>query len=145
MSYLAVFRVVCVSLALVFGVSASANQTSRVIDNDGGGNVNEYLVDLSVAILSGEKIQIDGWCASACTLYLASTDTCVTANALLGFHAPRGGSAAENQQAAQVIGARLPAELSDWYFKYAAELDGNRFVTLTGAEVVQMGAANYCV
>ncbi|PRY78057.1 hypothetical protein CLV80_10419 [Yoonia maritima] len=144
MPRLSVFSIFCVVVVFLFGSSAWANQDSRTIRNDGGGNVNEYLVDLSFAILSGEKIQIDGWCASACTLYLASTETCVTPNARLGFHAPRGGTDAENKEAARVIAARLPATLSAWYLKYGAELDGNRFVALTGAQIVDMGAANYC-
>lgn len=139
-------RTFCIILMLMTNCAniVSASQHVRVIRNDAGGNVNKYLMDMNIAILSREVIHIDGWCASACTLYLASPDTCVTDEATFAFHAPRGGTPAENQEAAKVIGAKLPEPLSDWYFSYAANLEVDQYVTLTGAQIVQMKASRFC-
>lgn len=129
---------------MLAGAVAQAAPQVRVIRNDPGGNVNEYLMNVNVAILQGEPIRIDGWCASACTLYLASHQTCVTRNANFGFHAPAGGTATQNRQAARVIADRLPAPLGQWYLQNAANLTGTQFATLTGPQIVRMGAAQAC-
>ncbi|OUD08143.1 hypothetical protein BVC71_15160 [Marivivens niveibacter] len=144
MSRVAFFGKIAVVLLMFIGGLAQAAPNVRVIRNDPGGNVNEYLMNVSMAVLTGETIRIDGWCASACTLYLGSTNTCVTRSANFGFHAPRGGSAADNRHAAQVISTRLPAPLGQWYLQNAAFLPADQHVTLSGRQLVQMGAARYC-
>ncbi len=134
-------------LALIIALSsttANAAQSVRVIRNDSGGQVQQYLNALSIATISGEVIKIDGWCASACTLYLGSPFTCVTPQAQLGFHAPFGGTAEQNRNAAQVMAANLPPVLGRWFLQNAAHLQGRQFLALSGAQLVQMGASHYC-
>lgn len=129
---------------IVFVSPQAQAQKIRVIRNDGGGNVNRYLMDANAARAFGQQIKIDGWCASACTLYLGSPYTCVTPRAKLAFHAPRGGSAQQNHRAAQVMAGKLPPSVGRWYMQNAAHLTGQNFQTLTAKQLVRMGGGRYC-
>jgi ATP-dependent protease ClpP protease subunit len=132
-------------IATVFFIAPQCQaQSTRVIQRDNGGSVEKYLMDTSLATLRGDSIRIVGWCASACTLYLGVGNTCVTRNATFAFHAPRGGTRSQNIQATELLAKRLPAPLGRWYLDNAAHLTGQRYLVLTGEEIVQMGAGRYC-
>lgn len=130
--------------AIVLITSQAQAQKIRVIRNDAGGNVNRYLMDSNIASAFAQKITIDGWCASACTLYLGSPYTCVTPRAKLAFHAPRGGTAQQNRHAAQVMAGKLPPSVGRWYMQNAAHLTGQNYQMLTANQLVRMGASKYC-
>jgi hypothetical protein len=60
------------------------------ITNDPGGEITAYLHKFQEMRASGERLVIDGPCLSACTLFTAlipRDKVCVTARAILGFHA----------------------------------------------------------
>lgn len=60
------------------------------ITDDHGGNIGAYYSRFTALRDSGERVVIDGTCASACTLVLGIVPRdriCVTPNAVLGFHA----------------------------------------------------------
>jgi hypothetical protein len=60
------------------------------ITNDPGGEITAYLSKFRQMRASGERLVIDGPCLSACTLFTAFIPrdrVCVTARAILGFHA----------------------------------------------------------
>jgi hypothetical protein len=60
------------------------------ITDDRGGNIGQYWSRYMALRDAGERIIIDGTCSSACTLVLGIVPRdriCVTANAVLGFHA----------------------------------------------------------
>lgn len=116
----------------------------RVIQNDPGGVVREYLIEVNMATLRGDVIRIEGWCASACTLFLSVPNSCVTPQARLAFHAPAGGTRSQNDEVAHYIAAQLPGEVGRWYLRNAAHLTGGDHATLSGVQLVQMGAARYC-
>jgi hypothetical protein len=61
--------------ALILPTVAQA-QSVRTIRNDGGGLVNEYIIKANLAVIRGDMLRIDGWCASACTAYLGNPSTC---------------------------------------------------------------------
>jgi hypothetical protein len=74
---------------LIAAQAAMAIAMVRITD-DRGGNVGAYLLRYMALRDSGEQIVIDGACISACTLVLGIVphdQICVTANAVLGFHA----------------------------------------------------------
>lgn len=136
------------SRVMFFAIVLAAPQAQalqvRVIRNDAGGSVSRYLMDATAASAFGQPIKIDGWCASACTLYLGSPYTCVTPRAKLAFHAPRGGSAQQNRHAAQVMAGKLPPAVGRWYMQNAAHLTGKNYQMLTAKQLVRMGASRYC-
>lgn len=131
-------------LPCVLGLSLMSGAEARVIRNDSGGVVSQYARNVDLAILTGEPIRIEGWCASACTLYLSSPQTCVTPRATLAFHSPRGGSPAQNAAVAREMAARLPRGLGAWYLSNAAHLNGRDYAALSGAQLIAMGVARAC-
>ena len=81
--------------AAVVGALASALLTTVAsadvrITNDPGGEISAYLRKFQDMRASGERLVIDGPCLSACTLFtglIPRDRVCVTARAVLGFHA----------------------------------------------------------
>lgn len=68
---------------------ASASATVRIYD-DRGGQIGAYLAKYEALRASGERVVIDGTCASACTMLLGLIPRdriCVTPRAILEFHA----------------------------------------------------------
>ena len=59
-----------------------------VINDDHGGRIGDYVDKYNVLRASGEKVIIDGMCASACTIVLTlpKEQVCATRRARLGFH-----------------------------------------------------------
>jgi hypothetical protein len=74
---------------LIAAWPAGAFAAVRIADDEGG-NIGAYWSRFVALRDSGEQVVIDGKCASACTMVLGivpANRICVTANALLGFHA----------------------------------------------------------
>jgi len=75
--------------ALVTCATCAASADVRIV-NDPGGEVSSYVRKFHEVRASGERVVIDGPCLSACTLLtgiVPRDHVCVTANAVLGFHA----------------------------------------------------------
>jgi hypothetical protein len=80
-------RSALVTIFLLFAL-APASSTVR-IGNDGGGQIGAYLAKYRALKVSGERVEIDGACASACTMLLGiipRNRLCVTPRASLVFH-----------------------------------------------------------
>ena len=78
---------VLVAVLLMLG-SAPATATV-MIANDTGGQIGPYLAKYRALRASGERVEIDGTCASACTMLLGiipRNRICVTPSASLVFH-----------------------------------------------------------
>ena len=79
-----------VALPLVLMVTSlsSASATVRISD-DRGGQIGDYLAKYHALRENGERVMIDGTCASACTMLLGvipRNRICVTPRAVLAFH-----------------------------------------------------------
>jgi hypothetical protein len=86
-SVLFLLAALMVSLAFAGRAEAYAAQP-RVITNDDGGMIRaEYLPRINASIRAGQRVVIDGVCASACTYELRNPNACVTPRAQLYFHA----------------------------------------------------------
>jgi hypothetical protein len=60
-----------------------------VVNDDYGGPVEPYAARLSLAEARGEPVRIGSVeCDSSCTLFLAARRSCVSPQAVFGFHAP---------------------------------------------------------
>jgi hypothetical protein len=80
---------IALTLLLLLRFVESVAAAVRITD-DRGGNIGAYWSRYMALRDSGEPIVIDGICSSACTLVLGIVPhdrICVTANAVLGFHA----------------------------------------------------------
>ena len=65
-----------------------------VVNDDLGGVVEFYMARLARAEARGEQVRIGAVeCDSSCTLFLAARRSCVSPEAVFGFHAPWAGAA----------------------------------------------------
>ncbi len=81
-------RKLCLVLAACVGLAGPAH--AYRISDDGGGKIGDYVQQFKRVNYSGERVEIDGACLSACTLVLGivpRNKICVTKRAVLGFHA----------------------------------------------------------
>ena len=110
------------ALFLVGLIPASADVRIR---SSPGGEVGTYLTLFELVRKSGERVIIDGPCLSACTLVLSIVPThriCVTARAVLGFHAAvavdRHGNRFSASDATRVIATTYPAPIRAWITRH---------------------------
>jgi hypothetical protein len=104
---------------LLAGVGIS-HAAVRIAD-DGGGQIGTYLTKFQHLRSSGESVIIDGLCASACTIVLATVPhdkICVTSRATLGFHAAFdegiNGREITNREATTFLYSMYPRPLRRW-------------------------------
>lgn len=133
---IAVCFVLCLAFWIWLAVALLSPVRADVIRNDGGGDVREYTLRANLAVLKGKTIVIDGWCASACVMYLRAG--CVTPRARLGFHSPYGGTKAARQAARETLADHMPKAMGAWYLAGSAR--HSAAVVLTAGQAVAMGA-----
>ena len=106
-----------VTLACVMDAPAS----SVVISSDKGGQIGAYVARYMKVRQSGERVVIDGFCLSACTIVVGMIPPerlCATRKAVLGFHAawfPDGdGGMVPSREATQLLMKFYPPNLRQW-------------------------------
>jgi hypothetical protein len=135
---------VALILLLVAARDASASSTVRIMD-DPGGQIGEYLAKYHALRISGERVEIDGLCASACTLVvgiLPRSRICVTERAVLEFHrawvpGPDGSHVASGP-GSSILWSNYPADLRVWITKHGGL--GSLILDLRGSELSAMFA-----
>jgi hypothetical protein len=112
-------RALFATTTLLTGIGAG-HATVRIM-NDAGGRIGTYVERYEGVRVSGERVIIDGYCASACTIVLGTIPRdkiCVTSRARLAFHAAwdRGpnGRKITNPEATQSLYAMYPFEVRHW-------------------------------
>ncbi|RXG83739.1 hypothetical protein [Bradyrhizobium zhanjiangense] len=98
-----------------------ANGAAVRITDDSGGRIGKYIYKYERLRASGQNVIIDGFCASACTIVLATIPTdriCVTSRAELAFHAawdigPRG-RPVTNFGATRMVYLMYPSPVRRW-------------------------------
>jgi hypothetical protein len=126
---------VIAALALV-GLAAAVN--ARTVTNDPGGVISDRLI--YVVGNWYDEVRVTGFCASACTFYLAMPNACTAKKARWLFHGPKGAIAKDEADWIPIIAAMYPepiktAFLTDYQF---------REVVLSGAELIRLGAIKEC-
>jgi hypothetical protein len=123
-------------------LTTTATATVRITD-DHGGNVGAYLSRYVALRDSGEQIVIDGTCSSACTLVLGIVPhdrICVTAKAVLGFHAAWGppflGATAISDPGTRTIWNIYPNSIRQWIIRNGGL--GITMIYLSGRELFAM-------
>jgi hypothetical protein len=133
----AVVGVLCVLL----GVTAASAAVR--ISEDRGGRIVSYLYKFAVIRSSGERVVIDGTCASACTMVLGAIPhdrICVTSRASLAFHAAWEFSS-EGRRVASPGGTKFllgmyPPEIRRWISRHGGLTPHMMF--LRGRELAEM-------
>jgi len=132
------------ALALLLGGSASlAQQSAIVIGNDRGGLIGARASEITDILNVGSRVEIRGSiCYSSCTMYLGAGNVCVAPDTSFGFHGPsdygRSLSAERFEHWSQVMARHYREPLRSW-FMTSARYESARFVTLTGAQLINMG------
>src|SRR3954447_12755793 len=97
-----------------------ASATMRHSD-DPGGRLVTYMRKFAGLRESGERVIIDGTCASACTIVLGAVPReriCITPRARLGFHAAwefgQAGRPVTNPMATRFLLAMYPSSVRGW-------------------------------
>ena len=106
--------------ALLLAGMGIGHAAVRIAD-DGGGRIGTYLTKYQHLRSSGETVIIDGLCASACTIVLATLPhdkICVTSRATLGFHAAydfgANGRTITNREATILLNSMYPRPVRRW-------------------------------
>ena len=78
-----------IAIATLINVLAITISRAEIrITHDSGGDVRTYVARVDAARKSGERVVIDGFCGSACTIWLTlpPSQICVTPRAVFTFH-----------------------------------------------------------
>jgi hypothetical protein len=113
------------------------------ISEDRGGQIGPYLARYQALKQSGERIEIDGLCASACTMLLGiipPNRICVTSRAELQFHTaydptPSGGQTV-NAEGNQILWAHYPGNIRRWVSRHGGLHE--QILSLRGPELSAM-------
>ena len=76
------------TLFVVMLLSGCGFSQTKVINFDLGGPLTTRAAQVDKWAEVGHTVEIRGVCYSACTMYLYMDNTCVSEDAVLGFHAP---------------------------------------------------------
>jgi hypothetical protein len=134
-------RVLAVAMLLTIA-AAPAGSTVRIYD-DPGGQIGIYLDKYQALRQSGERVEIDGLCASACTTLLGSIPAgriCVTPRAVLEFHSAwnptDSGSQATSAAGNRLLWAHYPPRIRTWIKRHGGL--GARIIYLRWPELGTM-------
>jgi hypothetical protein len=118
-----------VTLLMAMSLTVSITQglaTERIYD-DPGGQIGEYLAKFRAIRISGERVVIDGTCASACTLVLGTIprhQICVTPRATT--------SSAGNK----ILWSSYPSDVRKWISRHGGLQ--SHMIYLHGSELFAM-------
>lgn len=84
---------------------------------------------------SGERLRIDTYCPSACTMFLGVRNVCITPNATLAFHAGGSRGVINPHRTAQMLSTYKPALRQ--YLTSNHFVDTFDFHTISGEEMIK--------
>ena len=130
---------VLVAVLLMLG-SAPATATVRIA-NDTGGQIGPYLAKYRALRASGERVEIDGTCASACTMLLGiipRNRICVTPSASLVFHSAwdMEGDQRVTSEGNRILWSTYPESVRRWIKSHGGL--NSQTITLSGPELAAM-------
>lgn len=84
-------RLIAAALLIALALPAAAADKKTppiIIKNDRGGQITDYVLRRQQLAASGRRVQIHGFCNSACTIFTTLPNACMVPGALIGFHQP---------------------------------------------------------
>ncbi len=139
--------VVLICLLLILALIAASGGQAHVeqiliVRNDHGGLISERSDEIAHLERTGQRVQIEGECLSACTMYLALRNTCVTRTTRLGFHAPQRGqqrlAASDFEYWSREVARHYPEPLKTWYMREGRLRQGG-YYSIRGTELIRLG------
>jgi hypothetical protein len=136
-------RLTALLATVILLASVGASDAAVRIAQDAGGRIQTYVDRYQGVRGSGERVIIDGVCASACTIVLGSVPRdkiCVTPRARLGFHAAwdlgSGGRMTTDPEATQALYSMYPFEIRRWLDQHGGLTP--HMIFLSGRELTAM-------
>jgi hypothetical protein len=138
---------VLICLLLILALIAASAVQARVeqiliVRNDHGGVISERSDEIAHLQRTGQPVQIEGECLSACTMYLALQNTCVKPDTRLGFHAPQIAgqrlAVSDFEHWSQEIARHYPEPLKTWYMR-EGRLRQAGYFSIRGTELIRLG------
>jgi hypothetical protein len=130
------------AVVLLLMTSTYATPAVRISD-DHGGQIGRYLAKYHALRASGERVVIDGLCASACTMILGIVPRnriCVTPRAVLEFHTAydftASGGQAVNSDGNRILWSNYPSDVRSWIQQHGGLRE--QIVSLRGPELFAM-------
>ena len=121
---------------------ASASATVRIYD-DFGGQIGDYLAKYQTLRASGERVEIDGTCASACTMLLGAIPRnriCVTPKATFAFHTAwdptPSGDRLVSSAGNRLLWSSYPPDVREWISRHGGLR--SQIILLRGPELSAM-------
>jgi hypothetical protein len=132
-------RLLAAAMLLTMGM-VPANAAVRISD-DHGGQLGPYLDKYRALAQSGERVEIAGICASACTMLLGLVPAdriCVTPRAVLEFHSAWdiAGDQSVSDAGTRLLWSHYPAKIRTWINRHGGL--GSRIIYLRWPEVARM-------
>jgi hypothetical protein len=118
-----------------------ASATVRITD-DRGGQIGQYLSRYHALRENGERVEIDGTCASACTMLLGvipRNRICVTPRAVLAFHSawtPTSEGEQISSAGNYYLWSNYPADVRKWIIQNGGL--HTQIIYLRGSELAAM-------
>src|SRR5580658_6010599 len=111
------------------------------IDDDNGGQIGAYLAKYHELRASGQRVEVDGACASACTMVLGiipRNRICVTPRASLVFHSAWdvAGNQAVTTDGNRILWSNYPESVRKWINRHGGL--HSQIITLSGPELAAM-------
>jgi hypothetical protein len=131
-----------ISAAMLLMMSLTCAFANVRIYDDPGGQIGRYLAKYQALRASGERVEIDGTCASACTMLLGVVPRnriCVTPRATLVFHAawdPTPGGPAVSNAGTRILWSSYPSDVRKWISRHGGLRTG--LIYLRGPELYAM-------
>jgi hypothetical protein len=133
-------RVAVAAMLLTMNVS-SAYAAVRISD-DRGGQIGDYLARYHALRENGDRVMIDGTCASACTMLLGvipRNRICVTPRAVLAFHSawtPTSEGEQISSAGNYYLWSNYPPAVRKWIIQHGGL--HTRIIYLSGVELTAM-------
>jgi hypothetical protein len=129
-------------ILLIMMSIVSASATVRIYE-DRGGQIGDYLAKYQALRMSGERVVIDGSCASACTMLLGEIPRnriCVTPRAVLEFHTAwdltPSGTQIANSAGNKILWSSYPSDVRKWINRHGGLR--SQILYLRGPELAAM-------
>jgi hypothetical protein len=132
---------VAIPVVLLVLSASSASATVRISD-DRGGQIGDYLAKYHALRENGDRVMIDGTCASACTMLLGvipRNRICVTPRAVLAFHSawtPTSEGEQISSAGNYYLWSNYPAAVRKWIIQHGGL--HRQIIYLSGPELTAM-------
>ena len=130
------------SLLVLMTMSLSPAFAAVRIYDDGGGQIGAYLTKYHALREKDDRVEIDGTCASACTMLLGvipRNRICVTSRAVLAFHSawtPTSEGEQISSAGNYYLWSNYPPDVRKWIIQHGGL--HARIIYLSGAELTAM-------